>query len=64
MTDVIKLLSKNVSNQIASGDVIQNPASIFKEILENSIDADAKNIKIILTNGGKDRIHIIDDGIG
>ncbi|WP_110473532.1 DNA mismatch repair endonuclease MutL [Candidatus Karelsulcia muelleri] len=64
MTDVIKLLSKNVSNQIASGDVIKNPASILKEILENSIDADAKNIKIILTNGGKDRIHIIDDGIG
>ncbi|WP_110506974.1 DNA mismatch repair endonuclease MutL [Candidatus Karelsulcia muelleri] len=64
MTDVIKLLSKNVSNQIASGDVIQNPASILKEILENSIDADAKNIKIILTNGGKNRIHIIDDGIG
>lgn len=64
MTDVIKLLSKNVSNQIASGDVIHNPASILKEILENSIDADAKNIKIILTNGGKNRIHIIDDGIG
>ncbi|WGS82619.1 MAG: DNA mismatch repair endonuclease MutL [Candidatus Karelsulcia muelleri] len=64
MTDVIKLLSKNVSNQIASGDVIQNPASILKEILENSIDADAKNIKIILTNGGKNRIHILDDGIG
>ncbi|AHL31342.1 DNA mismatch repair protein mutL [Candidatus Karelsulcia muelleri] len=64
MTDVIKLLSKNVSNQIASGDVIQNPASILKEILENSIDADAKKIKIILTNGGKNRIHILDDGIG
>ncbi|XME00242.1 MAG: DNA mismatch repair endonuclease MutL [Candidatus Karelsulcia muelleri] len=64
MTDVIKLLSKNVSNKIASGDVIHNPASILKEILENSIDADAKNIKIILTNGGKNRIHIIDDGIG
>ncbi|BAO66416.1 DNA mismatch repair endonuclease MutL [Candidatus Karelsulcia muelleri] len=64
MTDVIKLLSKNVSNKIASGDVIHNPSSILKEILENSIDAYAKNIKIILLNGGKDRIHIIDDGIG
>ncbi|ABS30648.1 MAG: DNA mismatch repair endonuclease MutL [Candidatus Sulcia muelleri] len=64
MTNVIKFLSKNVSNKIASGEVIHNPSSILKEILENSIDAYAKNIKIILKNGGKNRIHIIDDGIG
>ncbi|WP_259114141.1 ATP-binding protein [Candidatus Karelsulcia muelleri] len=54
MTDVIKFLSNK------SGDVIH----ILKEILENSIDAYAENIKIILKNGGKNRIHIIDDGIG
>ena len=64
MKNTINILSKEVINQIAAGEVIQRPASIVKELIENSIDAQAKNIKIIIENAGKKLIHIIDDGIG
>ena len=60
----IKLLPKAVVNQIAAGEVIQRPASIVKELIENSIDANAKNIKLIIKDAGKESITVIDDGVG
>ena len=61
---IINKLPNSVANQIAAGEVIQRPASIVKELLENSIDAEAKNIKVIIKDAGKQSITIIDDGIG
>ena len=63
MNNQINILSGHVINQIAAGEVIQRPASVLKELLENSIDAKAKNIQIIIKNAGKTLIQIIDDGI-
>lgn len=60
----IKLLNDEVINKIAAGEVIERPASIVKELIENSIDANASKIKISIVNGGKDYIEIEDDGIG
>ena len=60
----IKQLPKSVANQIAAGEVIQRPASVVKELIENSIDAKSKNIKLIIKDAGKQSITIIDDGIG
>ena len=60
----INILPNNVINQIAAGEVIQRPASVVKELLENSIDAQANNIQIIIQNAGKTLIQIIDDGYG
>jgi DNA mismatch repair protein MutL len=62
--NIIYQLPKFVSNQIAAGEVVQRPSSMVKELLENSIDAKAKNIKIIIKDAGKQSITIIDDGIG
>ncbi len=62
--DIIHLLSDNIANQIAAGEVVQRPASVVKELLENSIDAGAKNIQLIIKEAGKTLIQVIDDGIG
>lgn len=64
MSDVIKLLPDSVANQIAAGEVIQRPASVIKELVENSIDAHADNITIILKDAGKTLIQVIDNGDG
>ena len=64
METKIKLLPKNVINQIAAGEVIQRPSSIVKELIDNSIDAKSKNIHLIIKDSGKTHIQIIDDGNG
>ena len=60
----IKILPDNIINQIAAGEVVENPSSVVKELIENSIDSKASNIKIIIKNGGHDLIEVIDDGLG
>lgn len=60
----IKILSDRVANQIAAGEVIERPVAVVKELIENSIDADARKITIAIKNGGKSLIKVTDDGIG
>ena len=64
MTDIIQLLPDHVANQIAAGEVVQRPASVVKELLENGIDADATEIKLIIKNAGKVLVQVIDNGKG
>ena len=64
MKNIINILPENVANQIAAGEVVQRPASVLKELLENSIDAGSTEIHIEIKNAGKTSILVFDDGIG
>ena len=64
MSDVIRLLPDSVANQIAAGEVVQRPASVIKELVENAVDAGASDIRIVIKDAGKTLIQVIDNGVG
>jgi len=61
---IIRILADEVVSKIAAGEIVERPASVVKELIENSLDANSKNIKIMLLSGGKKLISVEDDGIG
>ncbi len=64
MSSIIQLLPDHVANQIAAGEVVQRPASVVKELLENAVDANASDIKLIIKDAGKSLVQVIDNGLG
>ncbi|MDE5837101.1 MAG: ATP-binding protein, partial [Paramuribaculum sp.] len=64
MSDIIRLLPDSVANQIAAGEVIQRPASVVKELVENAVDAGATSIDIIIKDAGRTLIQVVDNGSG
>lgn len=64
MSDVIKLLPNHIANQIAAGEVVQRPASVVKELIENAIDAGATKISLVAKDGGKTLVQVLDNGSG
>ena len=64
MHDIIQLLPDAIANQIAAGEVVQRPSSVVKELMENSIDAGASTIQLIIKDAGKGSVQVIDDGLG
>ncbi len=64
MSSIIQLLPDHVANQIAAGEVVQRPASVVKELLENAVDAGASDIKLIIKDAGKSLVQVIDNGKG
>lgn len=64
MSGIIQLLPDHVANQIAAGEVVQRPASVVKELVENAVDAKASEIKLIIKDAGKTLIQVIDNGVG
>ena len=61
---IIQLLPDHVANKIAAGEVVQRPASVVKELLENAVDAKASDIKLIVKEAGKTLVQVIDNGLG
>ena len=64
MSDIIQLLPDSVANQIAAGEVIQRPASAVKELMENSVDAGADRIQVIIKDAGRTLVQVVDNGSG